>query len=169
MRFCRADKFPKPRMSLKGNLIMVNRRSVLTSAAATAALASVPFAAQAQSRKDTLVVGMALEPAPGLDPTGGAAAAIGEIALYNIFETLTKINRTAPCRRCWPRAGKSRPTSRPTPSACARASSSTTVSRSMPTRSSSRSSAPPPKRASTRTSALSPRWSAWRSSTTTRS
>jgi peptide/nickel transport system substrate-binding protein len=80
-------------MSLKGNLIMVNRRSVLASAAASAALTSVPFAAQAQSRKSTLVVGMALEPAPGLDPTGGAAAAIGEIALYNIFETLTKINQ----------------------------------------------------------------------------
>ena len=79
-------------MSMKGNLIMVNRRSVLTSAAATAALTSVPFAAQAQMKKNTLVMGMALEPAPGLDPTGGAAAAIGEISLYNIFETLTKIN-----------------------------------------------------------------------------
>jgi peptide/nickel transport system substrate-binding protein len=79
-------------MSLKGNLIMVNRRSVLTSAAATAALTSVPFAAHAQSKKDTLVLGMALEPAPGLDPTGGAAQSISEITLYNIFETLTKIN-----------------------------------------------------------------------------
>jgi len=71
---------------------MVNRRSVLTSTAATAALASLPLVAHAQSKKGTLVMGMALEPAPGLDPTGGAAAAIGEITLYNIFETLTKIN-----------------------------------------------------------------------------
>ncbi len=39
-----------------------------------------------------MVLGMALEPAPGLDPTTGAAAAIAEITLYNIFETLTKIN-----------------------------------------------------------------------------
>ena len=71
---------------------MVNRRSVLTSAVASAALSAVPLAARAQTRKDAIVLGMALEPAPGLDPTGGAAAAIAEITLYNIFETLTKIN-----------------------------------------------------------------------------
>ena len=34
---------------------------------------------------------MALEP-PGLDPTASAASAIAEITLYNIYETLTKIN-----------------------------------------------------------------------------
>ena len=71
---------------------MVTRRSVLTTAVAGAALSATPFAVQAQSRKDTMVLGMALEPAPGLDPTSGAAAAIAEITLYNIFETLTKIN-----------------------------------------------------------------------------
>jgi peptide/nickel transport system substrate-binding protein len=71
---------------------MVNRRSLLTSTVATAALSAVPFAAQAQTKKDTLVLAMALEPAPGLDPTGGAASAIAEITLYNVFETLTKIN-----------------------------------------------------------------------------
>ncbi len=60
----------------------------LTSAALAAGL---PRFALAQGRKDTLVLGMPLEP-PGLDPTAGAAAAIGEITLYNIFETLTKIN-----------------------------------------------------------------------------
>ena len=71
---------------------MVNRRSLLTSTLSTAALAGVPFAAPAQGKKETLVLGMALEPSPGLDPTGGAAAAISEITLYNVFETLTKIN-----------------------------------------------------------------------------
>ncbi len=71
---------------------MLKRRSVLTSSIATAALASIPFATQAQSKKDTIVMAMALEPSPGLDPTGGAAAAISEISLYNIFETLVKIN-----------------------------------------------------------------------------
>ena len=71
---------------------MVNRRSLLTSTLSTAALAGVPFAAPAQGKKETLVLGMQLEPFPGLDPTGGAAAAIAEISLYNIFETLTKIN-----------------------------------------------------------------------------
>jgi peptide/nickel transport system substrate-binding protein len=34
---------------------------------------------------------MALEP-PGLDPTAGAASSIAEVTLYNIYETLTKIN-----------------------------------------------------------------------------
>lgn len=46
--------------------------------------------AQAQARKDSLVLAMTLEP-PGLDPTAGAASAIAEIVQYNIFETLTKI------------------------------------------------------------------------------
>ena len=46
---------------------------------------------RAQPRKDTLVLAMTLEP-PGLDPTAGAASAIAEVVLYNIFETLTKIN-----------------------------------------------------------------------------
>jgi peptide/nickel transport system substrate-binding protein len=46
--------------------------------------------ALAQSKKDTAVIGMTLEPT-GLDPTAGAASAIGEVVHYNIFETLTKI------------------------------------------------------------------------------
>jgi peptide/nickel transport system substrate-binding protein len=45
----------------------------------------------AQPKKDTVVLAMTLEP-PGLDPTAGAASAIAEIVLYNIFETLTKVN-----------------------------------------------------------------------------
>jgi peptide/nickel transport system substrate-binding protein len=54
--------------------------------------------AQAQARKDTAVLGMTLEP-PGLDPTSGAASAIAEITLYNVYETLTKVGsdgRTSP-------------------------------------------------------------------------
>ena len=47
--------------------------------------------ALAQPKKDTVVLAMTLEP-PGLDPTAGAASAIAEVVLYNIFETLTKIN-----------------------------------------------------------------------------
>ncbi|MDD2546286.1 MAG: ABC transporter substrate-binding protein [Burkholderiaceae bacterium] len=70
---------------------MLNRRSLL----ATSALSALPWAtlqeACAQGRKDTVVLGMTLEP-PGLDPTAGAASAIAEIVLYNIFETLTKIH-----------------------------------------------------------------------------
>ncbi len=54
-------------------------------------LAVVPLASTAQAKKDTMVIAMALEP-PGLDPTAGAASAIAEIVLYNVFETLTKIH-----------------------------------------------------------------------------
>ena len=61
-----------------------------------ALLAGVPLAAAlpealAQSRKDSVVIGMVLEP-PGLDPTTAPAAAIGEIVHYNVLEGLTKIN-----------------------------------------------------------------------------
>lgn len=58
--------------------------------AAVGALAMMPLASLAQSKKDSVVMGMALEP-PGLDPTAGAAAAIAEVTLYNVYETLTKI------------------------------------------------------------------------------
>ena len=66
----------------------------------TAALVSTSLvtAASAQLKKDSAVLAMTLEP-PGLDPTAGAASAIAEVVLYNIFETLTKIGsdgRTAP-------------------------------------------------------------------------
>ncbi len=54
--------------------------------------------AQAQPKKDSAILAMTLEPT-GLDPTAGAASAIAEVVLYNVFETLTKINsdsRTTP-------------------------------------------------------------------------
>nr|WP_297356187.1 ABC transporter substrate-binding protein [uncultured Caldimonas sp.] len=60
-------------------------------AAALLALGAAP-AAQAQAGKTTAVIGLTLEP-PGLDPTTGAAAAIGEIVHYNVLEGLTKINQ----------------------------------------------------------------------------
>ena len=53
--------------------------------------AALSPAAQAQTRKDSAVLGMILEPT-GLDPTTAAAAAIGEIVHYNVLEGLTKIN-----------------------------------------------------------------------------
>ena len=71
---------------------MLNRRTILTTAALASVPLSLPQAAFAQGRKDAIVLAMALEPTPGLDPTGGAASSISEVALYNIFETLTKIN-----------------------------------------------------------------------------
>ena len=48
-------------------------------------------AAMAQSKKDSAVIGMILEPT-SLDPTSAPAAAIGEVVHYNILEGLTKIN-----------------------------------------------------------------------------
>lgn len=67
---------------------MLNRRTVL----ATSALATLPLSsAWAQAKKDSLVLALTLEP-PGLDPTAGAASSIAEVVLYNVFETLTKIN-----------------------------------------------------------------------------
>ncbi|KJC59671.1 ABC transporter substrate-binding protein [Bradyrhizobium sp. LTSPM299] len=63
----------------------------LTVFAVAAAFAAVPLPSLAQGKKDGVVVGMTLEP-PGLDPTNAAAAAIAEVTLYNLYETLTKIN-----------------------------------------------------------------------------
>ena len=63
------------------------RRSFRLILAAGIALAAWSAAALA---KDSVTIGMVLEP-PGLDPTTGAAAAIGEITHYNVFEGLTKI------------------------------------------------------------------------------
>jgi peptide/nickel transport system substrate-binding protein len=51
---------------------------------------ALPLGAAAQGRKDSVVLGMVLEP-PGLDPTVAPAAAIGEIVHYNVLEGLTKI------------------------------------------------------------------------------
>jgi peptide/nickel transport system substrate-binding protein len=63
---------------------------IRTFAAAMAAALLVCGAAQA---KDTLTLGMQLEP-PVLDPTAGAAAAIREIVYSNLFESLTRIDST---------------------------------------------------------------------------
>jgi peptide/nickel transport system substrate-binding protein len=56
---------------------------------AVAAWCAAPLAL-AQGKRDSVVIGMTLEPT-GLDPTAGAASAIGEVVHYNVLETLTKI------------------------------------------------------------------------------
>src|SRR5258708_21038097 len=68
----------------------MSKKLILFAAAAMAALSLLPQPVAAQGKKDSVVMGMTLEP-PGLDPTGGAAAAIAEVTLYNVYETLTKI------------------------------------------------------------------------------
>ena len=67
----------------------ISRRS-LNTLIAGAPMVGAWAAAQAAGRKDSVIVGMILEP-PGLDPTTAPAAAIGEIVHYNIFEGLTRI------------------------------------------------------------------------------
>jgi peptide/nickel transport system substrate-binding protein len=59
-----------------------------------AALAAfmLPQHVAAQAKKDSVVLGMVLEPAPGLDPTVAPAAAIGEVVHMSVLEGLTKIN-----------------------------------------------------------------------------
>ena len=68
----------------------MSRKLVLLAVAALIALSLLPQTVSAQGKKDSVVMGMTLEP-PGLDPTSGAAAAIAEVTLYNVYETLTKI------------------------------------------------------------------------------
>ena len=62
-------------------------------AAALAAAALTPLGAEAQM-KDSLIIGMALEPAPGLDPTVAAAAAISQVTAYNVYENLVRIDES---------------------------------------------------------------------------
>ena len=69
---------------------MTIRRRTLAQAAALLALPTLGADALAQRAKDTLVLGMVLEPS-SLDPTTAPAAAIGELVHYNILEGLTKI------------------------------------------------------------------------------
>ncbi len=58
---------------------------------ALAAVALMAAAGRAEA-KDTLTLGMVLEP-PHLDPTAGAASAIRELTYANIYEGLTRIDR----------------------------------------------------------------------------
>lgn len=64
----------------------MNRRTIAFAAIALL----LPLAARA-APKDSIVIGMTLEP-PMLDPTAGAAAAIGEVTYRNIFEGLTALD-----------------------------------------------------------------------------
>ena len=69
---------------------MLNRRTVLGTS--TLALTPLALPAWAQGSKSAMTLGIVLEPT-GLDPTANASSSIGEITLYNLYETLTKINQ----------------------------------------------------------------------------
>ena len=66
-------------------------RAIALLAGLVAFAVAAPHAA-AQAKKDSVVLGMVLEPAPGLDPTMAPAAAIGEVVHMSVLEGLTKIN-----------------------------------------------------------------------------
>ena len=70
---------------------MMKLRNRLFAVVALASLFALPLEAGAQAKKDSVVLGMILEPT-GLDPTTAPAAAIGEVVHYNVLEGLTKIN-----------------------------------------------------------------------------
>ena len=59
---------------------------------AIGAVAVAALSSGAAVAKDSVSIGMRLEPAPGLDPTTGAAAAISQVTLYNVFEGLTRLD-----------------------------------------------------------------------------
>ena len=62
-----------------------------------AAACVLSVAAGRAEAKDTLTLGMVLEP-PILDPTAGAASAIREVTYANVFEGLVRINRKGEVR-----------------------------------------------------------------------
>ena len=78
-------------MRLPSRLVVVLGAGIAALLVVIAAGAWFTLHANRAPAKDSVTIGMPLEP-PGLDPTAGAAAAIGEITHYNIFEGLTKIN-----------------------------------------------------------------------------
>jgi len=71
---------------------MTTRRDLLAGAGLAALAAHLPLAALAQA-KDSVIIGMTLEP-PTLDPTASAAQAIREVVLQNLFEGLVAMDRT---------------------------------------------------------------------------
>ncbi|SEG32280.1 ABC transporter substrate-binding protein [Bosea lathyri] len=77
---------------------MTTRRDLLAGAGLAALAAHVPAVARAQG-KDSVTIAMTLEP-PTLDPTSGAAQAIREVTLQNIFEGLVKMDRTGKIVPC---------------------------------------------------------------------
>ena len=88
---------------------MLNRRTLLTTAAFATVPLALPQAALAQGRKDASCSAWCSS-RPGLDPTAGAAAAIGEVVHYNMLERLTKINTDGNVTPLLAESWRSRPT-----------------------------------------------------------
>ncbi|QJW83601.1 ABC transporter substrate-binding protein [Ramlibacter terrae] len=71
---------------------MINRRDVLTHSASPPPPGHPARRRAGPKPQGHDRAGDGPEPSPGLDPTGGAASSIGEVTLYNVFETLTKVH-----------------------------------------------------------------------------
>ena len=78
--------------------MLTSRRKLLGGTAALSLALTLPQGAQAQAR-DSVIIGMTLEPTT-LDPTSGAAQAIREVTYLNIFEGLVSIDRKGKLRPC---------------------------------------------------------------------
>ena len=70
---------PSPRL-------VPHRLAAFAMAIATLAALTGSPSSFAQACKDSVVLAMVLEPAPGLDPTVAPAAAIGEVVHSSVFE-----------------------------------------------------------------------------------
>ncbi len=70
----------------------MNKHFSRVMSAGLALAAGLLLAAPAWAAKDSITMGVVLEP-PHLDPTAGAAAAIDEVVYANVFEGLTRIGR----------------------------------------------------------------------------
>lgn len=70
----------------------MHRRGFLKNAMAAAAASAIPLSSiRAEDGKTSVTVALPLEP-PTLDPTMQPANAVGQVTLYNIFETLTSMD-----------------------------------------------------------------------------
>jgi len=69
---------------------MLKVRSLVAAILATTIMVPTAYYGQAFAAKNTLIMGMVLEP-PHLDPTAGAPAAIDEVVYANLYEGLTRI------------------------------------------------------------------------------
>ena len=75
----------------------MNKQLFVLAFVATLGLAMLPAGVGQAQAKDTVSIGLTLEP-PHLDPTAGAAAAIDEIVYANVFQGLTRIDENGAVR-----------------------------------------------------------------------
>ncbi|MFD0596502.1 hypothetical protein ACFQZ4_33205 [Catellatospora coxensis] len=127
---------PAPRSWLTNQSAQrVRARVAIAVAAAVVALSALATPAAAdgtptpgtERSKTSFVIGMKQD-IDSLNPYVGVVSAAYESYRLMYDYLIGNSARTSPRRRSWPRAGRPRPTARPGPTTCARASSSPTAS-----------------------------------------